>query len=144
MPHENDDETRKPTQIKPNIRLVEDNTKSKPKRKKLKYSKEQKRLAGLLFYLHTCRSLIDGFESAARSFSRALPKIEYLAKRVDPRELSDEARSQVNIVTVLNRDVNERMQTVADFRGSGAEIIVLMKRESEHICGAARRLKSGR
>jgi hypothetical protein len=34
------------------------------------------------------------------------------------------------------------MQKIADFSGSFAEMVVLMKRESEYISGAARRLKA--
>jgi hypothetical protein len=141
MTNENDDEPpRKPPLIKTHLRLVKDTTRSKPKLKKSKYSTKQKQFLISLFYLRTCRALVDGFDSATSSVSRMLPKIEFFTNCVRP--FTDEELTQINIVGVLYRDLHERIQTLADFHGSLAEFVKILKRESDSVCGAARRLKA--
>ena len=141
MANESDDDGKQSPITKSHLKLVKTPVKQKLKGRS-KYSKKEMRLACLLMHLHACRSLLDGFESAVSRMPRATSSTKYLADRVDPRELSNEVRSQANVAAVLIRDVNEGLQIVADFCGTFAELVVLTKRESEYVSGAARRLKA--
>jgi hypothetical protein len=127
---------------KPHLTLVNNSARPTRRKKASNYSRKEKRLLGLFCHLYASRSLINGYVSASRCVNRSLPKIEFLMRHAGSRILTQEMRAQFEMVTVLHCNVQNRMQTIADFSGSPGELVVLMKRESQHISGAARRLKA--
>jgi len=137
MTSENDDDSH--TSIESHLKLVSDNTTDEPEN--ASHTAQEQELARMLVHLHTCRSLLNAHEMAAKSFIRIVTRIQYAAKHIGRTQLTDKMVSQMNVAVFLWDDVQRRLQIITDCRESFVEFTDIIRAESKYVRREARALE---